>query len=123
MDDFNSETDSDYTSYWRDWVSLKLSSSFEHPAPLFLDEDTSCIETKESEGQLRVVRSLDDQRQLLRSHLHHRGTDTWSQSPVALITVEPPTIFEGDVVGFHRLQYRQAFSHCSGPCRACQGAV
>jgi hypothetical protein len=20
MDDFNSETDSDYTSYWRDWV-------------------------------------------------------------------------------------------------------
>lgn len=22
MDDFNSETDSDYTSYWRDWVSL-----------------------------------------------------------------------------------------------------
>jgi len=21
MDDFNSETDSDYTSYWRDWVS------------------------------------------------------------------------------------------------------
>lgn len=23
MDDFNSETDSDYTSYWRDWVSFK----------------------------------------------------------------------------------------------------
>lgn len=22
MDDFNSETDSDYTSYWRDWVSI-----------------------------------------------------------------------------------------------------
>lgn len=22
MDDFNSETDSDYTSYWRDWVCL-----------------------------------------------------------------------------------------------------
>lgn len=22
MDDFNSETDSDYTSYWRDWVSF-----------------------------------------------------------------------------------------------------
>lgn len=21
MDDFNTETDSDYTSYWRDWVS------------------------------------------------------------------------------------------------------
>lgn len=21
MEDFNSETDSDYTSYWRDWVS------------------------------------------------------------------------------------------------------
>lgn len=23
MDDFGSETDSDYTSYWRDWVSLQ----------------------------------------------------------------------------------------------------
>jgi casein kinase II subunit beta len=22
MEDFNSETDSDYTSYWRDWVSF-----------------------------------------------------------------------------------------------------
>jgi hypothetical protein len=27
MDDFNSETDSDYTSYWRDWVSLDISLS------------------------------------------------------------------------------------------------
>jgi hypothetical protein len=25
MDDFNSETDSDYTSYWRDWVGTRLS--------------------------------------------------------------------------------------------------
>lgn len=25
MDDFNTETDSDYTSYWRDWVSGPLS--------------------------------------------------------------------------------------------------
>ena len=24
MEDFNSETDSDYTSYWRDWVSQTL---------------------------------------------------------------------------------------------------
>lgn len=24
MEDFNSETDSDYTSYWRDWVSFCL---------------------------------------------------------------------------------------------------
>jgi hypothetical protein len=24
MDDFNSETDSDYTSYWRDWVSFNI---------------------------------------------------------------------------------------------------
>lgn len=24
MDDFNSETDSDYTSYWRDWVGTLL---------------------------------------------------------------------------------------------------
>jgi hypothetical protein len=29
MDDFQSETDSDYTSYWRDWVSLAL-----HPCGL-----------------------------------------------------------------------------------------
>ncbi len=27
MDDFNSETDSDYTSYWRDWVSVDISLS------------------------------------------------------------------------------------------------
>lgn len=26
MEDFNSETDSDYTSYWRDWVSGLVSS-------------------------------------------------------------------------------------------------
>ena len=25
MDEFNSETDSDYTSYWRDWVSPSFS--------------------------------------------------------------------------------------------------
>ena len=25
MDDFNSDTDSDYTSYWRDWVGEMLS--------------------------------------------------------------------------------------------------
>ena len=24
MDDFNSDTDSDYTSYWRDWVGTSL---------------------------------------------------------------------------------------------------
>ena len=24
MDDFNSDTDSDYTSYWRDWVSVTI---------------------------------------------------------------------------------------------------
>lgn len=34
MEDFNSETDSDYTSYWRDWVSFKLSSHFLHCARL-----------------------------------------------------------------------------------------
>lgn len=27
MDDFNSETDSDYTSYWRDWVGTSLSQN------------------------------------------------------------------------------------------------
>lgn len=26
MEDFNSETDSDYTSYWRDWVSKVFST-------------------------------------------------------------------------------------------------
>jgi hypothetical protein len=32
MEDFNSETDSDYTSYWRDWVSdvLLLSKLLGH---------------------------------------------------------------------------------------------
>lgn len=30
MEDFNSETDSDYTSYWRDWVGLKSSCLFFH---------------------------------------------------------------------------------------------
>jgi hypothetical protein len=28
MDDFASDTDSDYTSYWRDWVSVFFLSSF-----------------------------------------------------------------------------------------------
>jgi hypothetical protein len=37
MDDFNSETDSDYTSYWRDWVSWNFSSSFKLPEPLFFE--------------------------------------------------------------------------------------
>lgn len=27
MDDFVSESDSDYTSYWRDWVSARFSFS------------------------------------------------------------------------------------------------
>jgi hypothetical protein len=27
MDDFASDTDSDYTSYWRDWVSVSFLSS------------------------------------------------------------------------------------------------
>lgn len=36
MDEFNSETDSDYTSYWRDWVcaanflALKLTRLLEY---------------------------------------------------------------------------------------------
>jgi len=28
MDDFASDTDSDYTSYWRDWVSVFFSCCF-----------------------------------------------------------------------------------------------
>ena len=31
MEDFNSETDSDYTSYWRDWVGRSFLSSIELP--------------------------------------------------------------------------------------------
>jgi hypothetical protein len=30
MDDFNSETDSDYTSYWRDWVGTSLLHTYIH---------------------------------------------------------------------------------------------
>jgi hypothetical protein len=33
MDDFNSETDSDYTSYWRDWVGTLLSQLHVNPRP------------------------------------------------------------------------------------------
>jgi hypothetical protein len=41
MDDFNSETDSDYTSYWRDWVSLNLSSDIlSAPCAPVLEEGT-----------------------------------------------------------------------------------
>ncbi|KAJ5419579.1 uncharacterized protein N7487_003129 [Penicillium crustosum] len=33
MEDFNSETDSDYTSYWRDWNEERLSCAYPaHPA-------------------------------------------------------------------------------------------
>jgi hypothetical protein len=39
MDDFNSETDSDYTSYWRDWVRLNLSLNFVRRAVLLAEED------------------------------------------------------------------------------------
>ena len=28
MDDFASDTDSDYTSYWRDWVSANVPNAF-----------------------------------------------------------------------------------------------
>lgn len=30
MEDFNSETDSDYTSYWRDWVGLTFTITHPH---------------------------------------------------------------------------------------------
>lgn len=36
MEDFNSETESDYTSYWRDWVSycvIFLYSSYDFKSP------------------------------------------------------------------------------------------
>lgn len=33
MDDFNSETDSDYTSYWRDWVGASFLDIYTRPIP------------------------------------------------------------------------------------------
>jgi hypothetical protein len=36
MDDFNTETDSDYTSYWRDWVSNDFMFSRASNIPHFL---------------------------------------------------------------------------------------
>jgi len=38
MDDFNSETDSDYTSYWRDWVRTL--------APLQLNPSSRALATR-----------------------------------------------------------------------------
>lgn len=41
MDDFNSETDSDYTSYWRDWVST-FSSWLSFRALFLAIQECSC---------------------------------------------------------------------------------
>lgn len=35
MEDFNSESDSDYTSYWRDWVSRGFLLEREHYSVTF----------------------------------------------------------------------------------------
>lgn len=45
MEDFNSETDSDYTSYWRDWVRLFPSGVFQSAcAPLHVPRDNVIVE-------------------------------------------------------------------------------
>lgn len=44
MEDYNSETDSDYTSYWRDWVCdflIQSSLSFPPPTCLFCSSQLS----------------------------------------------------------------------------------
>ena len=45
MDDFNSETDSDYTSYWRDWVRDFLSSrvSTRSHGPIYAHKCSSLV--------------------------------------------------------------------------------
>jgi hypothetical protein len=56
MDDFNSETDSDYTSYWRDWVSCNpFSSSFARRAPIVLEEGSTKILNEEGFTSHRIM--------------------------------------------------------------------
>lgn len=50
MDDFNTDTDSDYTSYWRDWVSYHF-----FPFSGILDVLPSCVALgREMEGVMRA---------------------------------------------------------------------
>jgi len=41
MDEFNSETDSDYTSYWRDWVSSHLFQTLRVARPRLQEATTN----------------------------------------------------------------------------------
>jgi hypothetical protein len=50
MDDFNSESDSDYTSYWRDWVRTRALLNTTLAAPAIVEHvgferDTSTVST------------------------------------------------------------------------------
>ena len=46
MEDFGSDTDSEYTSYWRDWVSLSC---------VFLSRDTVCFQKFWLAGQSNLI--------------------------------------------------------------------
>lgn len=65
MDDFNSETDSDYTSYWRDWVSFNIFICYARLALLFLEERTTEIQT----GRESIERSEYMHLRLLKRYL------------------------------------------------------
>lgn len=52
MDDFNSETDSDYTSYWRDWVSFKHFHTLCAPRDQDLGGKNDQGSDKETEGTM-----------------------------------------------------------------------
>ena len=60
MDDFNTETDSDYTSYWRDWVSLPLipnvlktsASSFLYSGSIIFHTSTNHLGNHDSDTPL-----------------------------------------------------------------------
>lgn len=71
MDDFNSETDSDYTSYWRDWVSFNISSCPPCGASLFLLED-------EIRYRMRQRRRMDALRRYI---FYLLGIPIWSARP------------------------------------------
>ncbi len=62
MDEFNSETDSDYTSYWRDWVGHHSFLPFSH-------SNIRCLPTEEAiwqwqsteDGYFEMQRAIDKQ--------------------------------------------------------------
>ena len=60
MDDFNSETDSDYTSYWRDWVSQTRFHFCESGGFICLfDRAMDCSLKGVQHGLVRLLPGLD----------------------------------------------------------------